>query len=346
MPISRLYAFETEPLRTAHEFVQPRGGYVVVTPSIEAALVSAANKARLETRTLVDLRVDTQTRTSAIRDALLHLGFSDDITAQTAATSLAERLSRSMDMRSKDCLFIATVEASGDDRTVTLWTFPKDEAIALQTSRGHPTLRLLNDIFSRTSGLRKAALFKGRNLANQFLTGRVFDVLTGGGTEVADFWVTRFLDASLGITSEQGTKLLASTLTKVWAATDDTAQREQLIAGMTAIRQSPRTQWSLRDFADQYLGEALKPLFEHAAPNADGYNSEFQFSREVFDTAVQFRVFELENRIIVSTPFAEVGRSVLITELIPTTNDNQAAPIRHLTVEGNIVDERIKRSQS
>lgn len=164
------------------------------------------------------------------------------------------------------------------------------------------------------------------------------------GQDVADYWTEDFLGATLGITKEQGTRMLASAVRKSWDAATEASEREQLFAAITAIRQSPRQRWSLEDFANEYLQDEVKQVLRRAAPNAESLVSNFDFDRETFDKTLQFRIFQLDSHVFVSSPFSEVGRSVNIAterRAAPGAPLDLATLERRLTVEGVIVDERI-----
>jgi len=66
--------------------------------------------------------------------------------------------------------------------------------------------------------------------------------------------------------------------------------------------------------------------------NTDSLSSVFDFHREVFDATLQFRVFQLNTGVFVSSPLAEIGKSVQITE----------GQQRSLSCQGEIANERLR----
>jgi hypothetical protein len=328
-PLIRLYAYSVVPGAVVD------GGTVAASNEMHTALIDAHENARLDRALPVNLTVDTSTRTSVVRDRLLDLGFGTPQASVRAAEVLAGRLADVMDQRSKPCLLVVSVrgEQGGSSREVVLWTFPRDAAFRLDNRRNR--VRTLDDIFSRSSKLRKAALFTGRNARAHFLGGRVLDYQANATDRfVADYWIARFLDAQLQMSSNEGTRFFATALR---AANDrlidqPTAQ-EQLHAAITAVRRSPRHRWSLEDFCHEYLDEPAVTAVTEAAPNADSVTALFDLDREQFDELIQFRVFRLNTGTTVSAPFAEVGDSVTIDD------DGER---RFLTATGEIVNERIR----
>lgn len=164
-PLLRLYAHSVE----ATTVVQ--GGSVAVTAEMQDALFDAHRKANLDNGLSVSFVVNTSSRTCEMRELLLALSFASSKEAEGAAAEIASRLAHSMDNRSKPCLLVCSVrgEKLKDSRHATIWTFPKAQAFQLSTSSAR--VNLLDDVFSRSSSLRKAATFEGRNTRTQFLTG-------------------------------------------------------------------------------------------------------------------------------------------------------------------------------
>ena len=59
----------------------------------------------------------------------------------------------------------------------------------------------------------------------------------------------------------------------------------------------------------------------------------FIFDRATFESKLNFRIFELESGVWVSSPFSEIGETVRIRE---------TADQRVLSCEGNVVNEQIR----
>ena len=253
--------------------------------------------------------------------------------AKTAASALATKLAKSMDQRSPSCLLILAASKDGDSGRMTFWAFPRDEAFQFRTAKEGPSIKILTDIFSRTSRLRKAALFEGKNRKTDFLSGRVLDLqTTGAHGKAADYWIGEFLDCRLGLEEEAGTRILASCLRTTYEAVTDQSARDQLYSAMVAVRTSPRHTWSLNDFANQYLQGEVKDAFLNSAPSQDLIALSFHFNRAAFETKLNFRIFHLNNDVYVSAPFSAVGQNVTI----------QDGETRTLRCEGEIIDESVR----
>jgi hypothetical protein len=110
--------------------------------------------------------------------------------------------------------------------------------------------------------------------------------------------------------------------------------QEELYTAAMAMRRSPHKRLSLQGFADRYLakdGTAYR-AFTAAVPNQESLAAVFDFQTEVFDTALQFRVFQLDTGVFVSSPLAQIGESVRITE----------GREKRLSCGGTIVEERLR----
>lgn len=352
MRLFRLYAYPVEPQRTvaAEDFVDPVGSRIDWTAELEGALAAALAAARQ--MTTVDLRLDTTPgrRTSDVRDGVMDFAFQPrHETAAPAALGLARRLSMSMDERSKPCLFLAAAyreSATAPRRRVALWIFPRDEAFRFHQM----TIELLNDIFSRSSRLRKLALFEGNHIRSHFTNARVLDFQAGGVDEVARFWIDRFLDAQLSISSEAGTRLLAQTISRVSEAELSPDEREQLQAAAIAVRTMPRSSWSLEQFATQMLSDELRARFLAEAPNDESRRSIFGFERQVFEDSLRTRIFRLDGGVTVYSPLEEVGNTV---QVVQARRSNEAAMSpgenargERLRVEGTVVSDKMSKRRA
>lgn len=215
MQLFRLHAYAVEPQRTRTHGVEPIGGAVGITSQLRQVIDQNVSAAHFDTRTQVALRFDTHTRTSDIRDLILRYAFKGSRNAEAAAAELANRLSDAMDLRSTPCLFVLAAMREAQRRCVTLWTFPRDQAFQFRSGRGGPSIRVLTDVFSQTSKLRKAAYFEGRQLRTHFLNGKVLDFQASHASQdIANFWIMRFLQCELSMADDTGTRLLARTVKK------------------------------------------------------------------------------------------------------------------------------------
>lgn len=326
--LARLFAFPVFPRQ------EPQGGSVPITPRVEQGLEEAYTRGKVNQGLAISLMVDTGTRTNDVRDALITAAFEEDRLARNAAQLMADRLADAMDLRSTAGLLILSVHGDGATREVVLWIFPQDEAFRFERADGRERIELLDDIFSMSSYLRKAASFRGRNLRTGFLSGRVVDFQANAADRyVADFWVERFLQARLEMSGDEGTQLFGKAIKQAFDRLgDDVAAKEELAAGISLIRNRVQ-RLSLRSFADNYLTGQVAEAVIQSAPNPQAVDALFDFRPERFEEVVRFRVFHLNDGTMVTTPIGSVGETVNITE-----DGNE----RTLEARGVIVDESVR----
>jgi hypothetical protein len=329
----RVHAFTVEPSRTLESAPPPAGGRIAITSELQGALERNLKSACFDSRTAVDFDVDPATRTNVVRDEVMSYAFGSDDAADTVADSLANRLSQAMDLRSPHCLFVLTAVRRGEARSVILWTFPRDDAFQFEARGGAPLLRVLTDVFSQSSKLRKAARFQGEELRNHFLSGRALDFQSSSTSlEIANFWIVDFLDCRFGLTQDGGTNLLARTLRAAVAGADDAHERDQLVAAMLSLRHSPRSRWSLKEVADQYLSGRARQRLLDSVPDTATRVATFELNRELFERELRYRVFTLDTGVVVSSPVDEVGQSVSVSE----------GERRRLSCAGDVVGEKVR----
>lgn len=309
--LARVFAFPIFPGRT------PAGGSVPATQELADALENAYQAAKVDRGLSVAFVFDANTRArqNEARAAIMAVAFGRDQDAEAAAITLATRLANAMDLRSKPALLVITAHGLAHTREVVLWIFPKEEAFRYSTDSHGERIELLDDIFSRSSYLRKAAAFSGRNLRTSFLGGRVVDFQANATDRyVADFWVERFLEARLQMSGDEGTVLFAKAIKKTFDSLDgDVVAQEQLAAAVTLVRRQPR-RLSLRSFAELFLDKPVADLLLKNAPNPEAVDALFDFEPARFEQVLRFQVFHLDNGAIVTAPLETVAQAVTITE--------------------------------
>jgi hypothetical protein len=331
MDIARIHAYSVHPQRNVSPMRAPEGGAIKPTSALSEVLATNLEEARFANRPSVVFNVDTTTRTSDVRDGIMNFAFGQSAQARAACLMLANRLGAAMDQRSSAALLLLVAFGKeSSKRQTVLWIFPNEEAFQFRRSGTEPSIEVLQDVFSQRSKLRKAAMFEGRNSRSDYLEGRILDLQAGSRKQdVAEFFIRTFLDSTLSVTSDIGSRILAETLRSVHEHLTDPHHREQLYASIIAVRNAPRSRISLETFADHYLAPELRGEFLDYAPNQETAAAVFEFSRQSFDDVLQFRVFELENGLYVYSPLGEIGRGVRIAD-------------GHLVCEGTIEKEKLR----
>lgn len=304
-PLSRLYGFSVVPKQA------PEGGAVAIDPVLEQALDQAYRRAAQGRGRTVSLMIPEGSESNEVRDALISVAFDEDQPAAGSASLLADRLSVAMDRRSPPGLFVLSVHGSGRTREVEMWIFPRSEGFRYLGER----IEVADDIFSISSNVRKAAMFRGGNQIGEFLTGRVVDFQAHGGDRyVAGFWVERFLQARLEMGGDEGTLLFAKTVKMAFdALRDDVASQRELAAAIDSVRHRPQ-RLSVNSFAEEYLSDAAAEVVVASAPSPEAAGASFRFDPHRFVEVAGYRVFRLDSGVVVTAPAEVVGRSGPVSE--------------------------------
>jgi len=333
----RVYAYSIPPQRDEPSPVQPRCAQVT-DRDVLRSIAEAKEEAKFDGRTLVTFNLDPATRTCSMREALMRFGFGQTRSIRAAADEMAMRLSTAMDQRTKHSLFVVAAEdgRTANHRAITLWTFPRDQAYHFKPGTSELEVELLVEVFTKSSKHKKAALFEGRETRVDFLNGRVVDHQANSRiNKVANYWIDDFLGASLSIEAASASKLMGRGLRAAHAAARNAAEQEEVMAAIMTLKHSQQRMWTFRSFAENHLTGFNRAKFLEAMPDEGAQNSGFEFVKDAFEEAVQYRVFQLPNQVFVTSPLSEVNRSVKIIE---SRGDGQ----RRVRCEGEIVDEKIR----
>jgi hypothetical protein len=333
--LDRLYAFAVNPQRNLVRPTAAAGGALNSSVQLEGALRAAADSVRPGDWTTVAFRpthdVPEDARRNPVRLRVVDLALGDEAAAAAAASWLAMRLSMAMDQRARPHLLVVFTEPTeAGARRVTMWAFPQDAAFRF-SARARPRIDLVENVFSRRSGLRKAAEYEGGHLRTDFLTGRVVDFQAGiRVTAIAEYWMGSFLDSQLEMSPLVGTQLLAETFRRAFDNAVSPTDRDQLHVAALELEQSPRPTWTLSEVAQELLPTALAETFLSASPDPRMNDARYELDHAALDRALATRVFRLSTGVSVTAPLSEIGQSVLV-------DGDQ------LQIAGTIVNERFGR---
>lgn len=330
----RLFAFQVSPRRTLSHVPEAQGGPIRSNPNLLELFEELILSSKIETQSIVHLRSDnseTEPFGNQIRERFLEICYGSDQHASRGASEIAAKLSLAMDQRSsKHSLLVIDAHELNKQCRIALWLFPKDDVFRLQTTQRGNELRLLEDVFSKSSTWRKAAIFSGPRSEHGFRTGRVIDIQSRKTDErAADFWLRLFLNAFYAMDSKNSTYQLVSHLKDAFESSSGD-QRDQLFAAMVALPRAPEKNWTYSRIAEQYLDPAYQDSFLNLIPDMVRESS-FELDSELFEAKLKFRVFETNEGVWISCPSEQIGKSVRID------------PRRsNIVVQGSIKNETIR----
>lgn len=330
----RAYAFLVSPRRTVNLVPSARGGRIEWTEDLGGLFSELLLASKLEKQTLVHLLSDQEEAhpyRSQVRDELLGLAYGNETVGDEAAQAIASRLSLSMDQRSaKQSLLVMVIDSWRGVRRTIFWLFPQDDVFRLESQGKKNALSVLGDVFSKSSTWRKAAMFWGGDTAQGFRTGRVIDVQSKRMDEgAADFWIRLFLHAQVALDPKNATAQLAVYLKDAFESSSG-VQRDQLYAAIVGLPRSPERAWTFQQIAERYLDDRHQDAFLNLIPE-NVRQSAFEIDSTLFESKLNFRVFETQDGVWISAPNSEVGRSVRV---IPKSN--------RIVVEGLIKSQSVR----
>jgi hypothetical protein len=333
MKLSRVHAFQLSPRRTAALPAAVVGGPLRITTTIRNSLTDLYITSGLDSESQVDFRAtDAPITSHPVRTMLLKFAFSDAVAALSASQQLSERLGDSMDFRSPATLLVLTCLKKGSRCRTILWTFPQESGFQFRADTAGARIRLLNDIFSHSSRLRKAALFEGRNRRSGFVSGRIIDHQAVGSTGAgADYWVDKFLECQFALSGVMGTRRLATYLRAAHDSMTSQDDKDQVFGAIVSIRTSPVKNWTYQRVAKRYLADSVRDDFLSRIPDRER-NLPFSFERTEFENRLNFRVFETQQGIYISAPFGVAGNAL---ELFGSDK-------RRIRIDDVVVDEKVR----
>lgn len=334
LKLVRVHAYQLSPRRTAATPAAVVGGKFPISTAIRNSLDDLFVKSGLATQAEVDFRAGAGTTigTHPVRGLLLNFSFGGASAAATASQQLSEKLADSMDYRSPPALLMMTCLKNGSQRRTIMWAFPQESGFQFRSGNTGARIRLLKDIFSHSSRLRKAALFEGRNRPSGFVSGRIIDHQAVGSSGAgADYWVDKFLECQFALSGIMGTRRLAGYLRSAHDSLSSQGDKDQVFSAIVAIRTSPTNNWTYQRVANRFLSGPAQAEFLSRIP-ARERTLAFSFDRNEFENRLNFRVFQTHQGIYISAPFGAVGTTVKLT----------GQTQRRVKVDDIVVDEKVR----
>ena len=283
-----------------------------VEPEFRQVLMEATENAGSHAMSAIGFKMGDD-REHPVRELVLKVAFGQTRAPASAMGELAARLSACTDRRTGSSLMITTVHEAGERRRVSVHVFPEEDSYRLRQLRDEAILERLRS-FALRSKLRKVARFEGKNIKTHFLQGEVADLQIGSDPRTAaDYWVAAFLDAEFSINSNKGTRLVAAGLHKAFAAAGPRDKQAVMEAAIALVADRRQT-WSLDQIASKLVPDDLVETFCSVAPNPETRSGQFVLDKDLLRNRINYRVFQLNTGVWVSSPFQEVGESVTISK--------------------------------
>lgn len=313
MKLARLYAFEVFPGKGETNPSSPAGGPLNADSPIRSTLRKLMSDVRLDSATPISFQISNPQENGSgnpVRELVMRVCFGKTTAPANAATELATRLSSTMDQRSNPFLFLVSSfsgEGSKASRAV-LWAFPKDKVFKFNPTPNGANVEVIGDVFSVSSRLRKAAMFEGTNHGNSFWEGRMLDLQSG----TTRLWIEHFLQCRLSVSGSHGTRQLAEYVAKTFRELETSEARDEMFDSVLAMQNKDGREISFLKFSDEINDPKTKDEFLALVPQGERATS-FSFDRELFQRKVGFRVFKMQDGVVVSAPGATINESVKLS---------------------------------
>lgn len=340
--IVRLFAFQVTPKQTSNF----SGGSITLRKEITGTLRRAYVEEHIAQGSLILFKVQTSPtlhRQHIIRDSIMKLAFSSKANERSdAALMIAAQFGASMDGRSpSENLLLLSVHRTNVLRNlrVVLWTFPQEEVFKLDvTKKGN---LLLQDAFVPKSNFRKMASFEGANTPVSFFKGRVLDPQSGSRSEdIAQFWLEKFLNARLEISTQEGINLLSRALSDTYNKSKTIEEKGKVLRAIMALGSYNESHVSIKSVGEDFLEPTQRKILRAQVPDEETHLADFLFDKDLFSSEFPNEIFELEEGVIVSAPLATLENRNLLTVSEPNDNGQQT-----LTVSGRIASTRLRGRQ-
>ena len=339
----KIHAYEVVPQRLQAAESKPRGGAFTANAKFKAVLDSYLEKSKLAKQPEVGFNFIDKTKNGkkahSVRNWIMDYCFEGSSKSKKASLELAKRLGRSMDKRSPFTLLMLIAykdKNTANLRRLVMWAFPKDEPFKFSAGQGTAQIEIPTDTFSRSSSIKKGAMFEGVNSDASFLQGYVMDrQAQNSSNEAAAYWVNEFLDSQFSLNGINGTRLLAKTLRATYNNLTDQAGKNEVSDSITAAFTSRTKKRSLKSHSDLYFSKEIQKVFRAQSP-PESFDTKFDFIKSEFEEKVQLRVFRLNDEVVVSAPFSAIDTN---NGSVKTTTSKKKKTIR---VTGTIVEETVK----
>lgn len=333
--LQRGYASLIHPRKDVKSPPQPITYSLKLESEFRIALTAATEGATHRPMSAVVFKMK-DSREHDVRELVMKLAFGQTRTPLPTMVELATRLASCTDRRTGSSLLLLTIEENGPRRRVSMYVFPEEESYTLRHTTDEATEAFLERLqsFVLQSRLRKVARFEGKNIPSHFMNGEVVDMQIGSSPRTAaDYWVTAFLDAEFAITTDKGTRLVAAGLKRAFEYAD-VGDKQSVMEAATVLMASGQRVWSLNQIAKTLVPESLRGRFLSVAQNAEACKDKFTLGKDLLRDRINYRIFQLDTGVWVSSPFQEIGRTVCVD------GDGKK---RKLTAHGLIVAEKMQR---
>ena len=338
MPIEHIHSFLVHPAKSEDDQPEISGTQIPRRGKLYEMLRDVYRRSPDECKIEIVFRPDAQGRQANECSA--------NLLTYTARPSLpsgraiAGRLQRVTTRRSGlGLLFLLKGTDQRGSHVLLVSRFPADQGILAQERKSDLSVRFVERIFMKSSRDYKSALFLTPSLDTAFLEGRAVDRQVKGPRDLSIYWINEFLESDLRTTGPAGSRRLAISLREAVKRTTDLDVKQELVAATRLLRGQQGRRISTSEVLEQLaISPSAREAVRGAFARPELIDEYFEFDVDEFDRHVQYRTVELDTGAML------VAEDSLWDQVFSRQRLETDERVR-ITTEGEIIDERLKRTK-
>jgi hypothetical protein len=230
------------------------------------------------------------------------------------ARKLAYRLSRLIDNRTGDLLMTIAYGKDGTRQRMAIWAYPQDDPIRLSTVKGVPKIEEIQNAFSKSSILRKAAYFEENEVIGRggLLGGEIIDSAAGRENIETNYWLSQFLAGLITLLSARGTNQIMKAIKAAQESASSDKEKSSIVAVVHSLTSGAIKNTTINEIGKMLVGEA-KTIYGAQFRTGIELDARFEVDqKEVFHT-IKNSIIRLKNGIEVYFPLGKIDPDNYIT---------------------------------
>jgi hypothetical protein len=235
-------------------------------------------------------------------------------------------------------LFIVHAK-DGAKSKIMLSRFAAENGITASEDNNKLNVEYVENAFMRNALPYKSAIFSGTSCLKHIHGGKAVDKqMNGSADNIANYWISNFLQCSLQTTSASGTNRLAKRIKTAITEETDSQVKAEIIAAASLLKNVHSQPFSGKIFCEKY---SLSTQATNAVANA--FNSDvifqesFIFSSSEFEKVLAYKSIELDNGAFISANAYDFNEIVKISPL----GSDDGNDIVQVSTSGTIVSQKL-----
>lgn len=338
MKIDKILSFLTYPGKHKEEPPEISGAIIPKKGKLFNMISSIFEKSDSDCKIPIIFLPENGEQKNDVRDEILKLMASKSIEDGRA---LANRLQNATTEKSGMGLLFFTIGSEDKECKIVISRFPADEGVVAERNSAKLIVEFVEEVFLKSAYSYKSAMYKSPLDHPDLWTGYAIDKqINHGAKEVANYWISDFLNSDFQTTPRAGTKRLALALKDAISKTKNPIVKHEITSSAKLAKNIPAKAMTISEFCDGFhFSEETKLEVCKQTPSAKLLEDKFVFDRTEFDKHLSYKMVELDNGAILSAQAANFDDCFERKKLKGENNDIL------FTTKGKVVDERLRRSK-